>query len=74
MYFGSIGVAFALFAYHGVTYTPETPACDEPVVEVRKTLPEICAPFYNDGTGRWAECMGVGPKAAPDRQEDSDDV
>jgi len=28
----------------------------------RKPLPEICAPFYNDGTGRWAECMGVGPK------------
>ena len=25
-----------------------------------KSLPEICHPFYNDGTGRWAECMGVG--------------
>ena len=21
-----------------------------------------CAQYYNDGTGRWAECMGVGPK------------
>ncbi len=28
----------------------------------RKSLPEVCAPFYNDGTGRWARCMGVGPK------------
>ena len=24
-------------------------------------LPSKCQPFYNDGTGRWAECMGVGP-------------
>ena len=25
-------------------------------------LPAECREFYNDGTGRWAECMGVGPK------------
>ena len=25
-------------------------------------LPTECRPFYNDSTGRWAECMGVGPK------------
>ena len=25
-------------------------------------LPELCRQFYNDGSGRWAECIGVGPK------------
>lgn len=25
-------------------------------------LPTVCAPFYNDGTDRWRECMGVGKK------------
>lgn len=25
-------------------------------------LPALCKKYYNDGTGRWAECMGVGPK------------
>lgn len=28
----------------------------------RQTLPEKCSPYYGDGSGRWAECMGVGPK------------
>lgn len=26
------------------------------------TLPQKCAQFYNDGSGRWIECMGVGLK------------
>ena len=26
------------------------------------TLPRKCEEFYNDGTGRWIECMGVGLK------------
>lgn len=25
-------------------------------------LPEKCAPFYNDGTDRWVQCMLVEPK------------
>ena len=28
----------------------------------RISLPEKCHTFYNDGTGRWADCMGVGYK------------
>jgi len=28
----------------------------------RIELPQLCAQYYNDGTGRWAECMGVEPK------------
>lgn len=27
-----------------------------------ESLPTKCEPFYNDGTGRWIECMGVGLK------------
>jgi hypothetical protein len=32
------------------------------VVHTVKTesLPVRCRPYYNDGTERWAECMGVG--------------
>jgi hypothetical protein len=41
---------------------PDPPTCPELRGEVRKELPEICAPFYKDGTDRWAECMGVGLK------------
>lgn len=29
---------------------------------VNKHLPTTCQPFYNDGTDRWKECMGVGIK------------
>lgn len=25
-------------------------------------LPGECAEYYNDGTDRWADCMGVEPK------------
>ena len=28
----------------------------------RRHLPAECQPYYNDGTDRWKECMGVGPK------------
>jgi hypothetical protein len=28
----------------------------------RVSLPEQCKQFYNDGTDRWVECMGVGRK------------
>lgn len=28
----------------------------------RVHLPTKCRPFYNDGTDRWIECMGVGYK------------
>jgi len=27
-----------------------------------ETLPAKCRQYYNDGTGRWIECMGVGLK------------
>lgn len=26
------------------------------------TLPEVCRPYYNDGTDRWKDCIGVGLK------------
>ena len=45
-----------------LAFRPATHECVKPVVEVRKSQPEICAPFFTDGTGRWAECMGVGTK------------
>lgn len=35
----------------------------EPVpLEERIHLPTKCKEFYNDGTDRWIECMGVGYK------------
>lgn len=24
-----------------------------------RSLPDLCRSYYNDGTGQWAECMGV---------------
>lgn len=36
----------------------ETPAPDSR----RAPLPVRCAPYYNDGTDRWKDCMGVGYK------------
>ena len=30
--------------------------------KVKFHLPTFCQKFYNDGTGRWIECMGVGLK------------
>ncbi len=31
--------------------------------EIKVThLPTTCREIYDDGTGRWQECMGVGPK------------
>lgn len=33
----------------------------EPRIE-EPSLPEKCRPYYNDGTDRWIECMGVGRK------------
>ena len=42
------------------------PAPDSPIareIKVKRVpLPTKCREFYNDGTGRWAECMGVEPK------------
>jgi len=37
---------------------------DIPHVEayVSPSLPTVCREFYNDGTDRWAACMGVGPR------------
>lgn len=59
-----LGVAllFAALTDTTVQLDRKLSTCDEPVVGARRSQPEICAPFYNDGTGRWAECMGVGPK------------
>lgn len=34
----------------------------EEVKVERVHLPTKCAPFYNDGSDRWIECMGVGYK------------
>jgi len=62
MLFGAI-VLFCLIIWHdhdGV-YTPvPTPeaAVDTPSV----SLPDRCRELYDDGTGQWAICMGVGPK------------
>lgn len=33
-----------------------------PCIPAPDHLPTTCRPFYNDGTGRWIECMGVGLK------------
>ena len=33
-----------------------------PTVKEKFHLPTFCHKFYNDGTGRWIECMGVGLK------------
>lgn len=30
--------------------------------KVKRHLPTICRPLYNDGTDAWIECMGVGYK------------
>jgi hypothetical protein len=40
---------------------------DQVKEEIRETVNRAghCSPYYNDGTDRWAECMGVGPVPAP---------
>ena len=32
------------------------------VTMARQSLPQKCAPYYNDGTEQWIDCMGVGYK------------
>lgn len=41
---------------------PEGSIENEVKVTHEDHLPTKCRHFYNDGTGRWAKCMGVGPK------------
>ena len=60
MFFGAMLGAIHLMDALLLLDCSEQAAVVEPVR--REALPEICSPFYNDGTGRWAECMGVGPK------------
>ncbi len=33
---------------------------DVPIFMTTNHLPTKCRPLYNDGSGDWAECMGVG--------------
>ena len=38
------------------------PEVEPMTVTERVHLPTKCKEFYNDGTDRWVECMGVGYK------------
>ena len=51
------------------TYAVLETASDSQDIQVKdqqkqevNTLPQKCAPFYNNGTDDWIECMGVGKK------------
>ena len=57
-------IAFALLLLAIVLNSIPVPPEPTPVVDCRPTLhlPTLCAGFYNDGTGRWAKCMGVEKK------------
>lgn len=39
-----------------------TPECEQPPRPAALSLPQQCALYYNDGTGRWRDCMNVGLK------------
>jgi len=56
-----VTVHFSFIMYR-LDHMPAVECSSHTHMKVEKTLPEKCHPFYNDGTGRWAECMGVGPK------------
>lgn len=55
---GVLLAATAVFALALINHHQPEPAPQR----VRVSLPEKCAPYYNDSTDQWAECMGVGPK------------
>jgi hypothetical protein len=40
------------------------------VVEPIPSLPVKCRPYYNDGTERWINCMGVGYVREQDEEQD----
>lgn len=51
-------IVFGIFIF-GMLGACEHHVEPEPVERV-VSLPEKCAPYYNDGTERWIDCMGVG--------------
>lgn len=58
-----LGIAIIALALN--TCTLEIGEYVEPAAVVkqeREHLPTKCAPYYNDGTDQWIECMGVGRK------------
>lgn len=47
----------------GSWHYPPADAQPEPALKKERNRyhrPTICAPYYNDGTDRWKDCMGVG--------------
>jgi hypothetical protein len=52
----------SMFLGSCVAYEQQPERWEDEIKVKSVSLPQHCAPFYNDGTGRWAECMGVGPK------------
>lgn len=53
-------LSLSLYVWVEVSSVPCAPEVS--TVPKRVPLPRKCAEYYNDGTGRWAECMGVGKK------------
>lgn len=59
----ALSIVVLLLAVTGATLLRIAASVDR--IEVRMSvqpvsLPERCAPHYNDGTTAWIDCMGVG--------------
>ena len=59
-----IGVLALVVLYLGICIIGYTKAAGQFVADAptaqRQSLPEKCAPYYQDGTDAWINCMGVG--------------
>lgn len=57
-------IIFVSFSYAVIETAENVRNKVEEAVKERdnKHLTMECEQYYNDGTGRWAECMGVGHK------------
>lgn len=54
-------VLFVWMIFSGIANVTREQA-DELRLQQKQSLPDKCAVYYDDGTDRWKECMGVGLK------------
>lgn len=54
--------AMSVYLFVAIIFWQNAKASETPKERVRFNLPAKCQPYYNDGTERWINCMGVGKK------------
>lgn len=55
-------IAQGVYMFLAIYFWQAAKAESRPPSLVVAHLPTKCAPFYNDGTDAWINCMGVGKK------------